>query len=211
MLQARDGSWVCPSCEPQKARAAQRIRPAGRERSFAAVVLLTVVTLGIYFLYYQYVVFRDVDHAAGRPHHWPLFAGHATLLALFLAIGIWIVLSTPSEAWDAFSIPPWLRAFAMASALFHASYLFLEIRRFKGPWQAPMQSAWLLPILVLLQAALGPIRSENLGADGLSLILFIIQIILFWKMNKSINTWWREHWSGQADDCPETEPRTASA
>src|ERR1044072_1467535 len=101
--------WACPSCgqrseemaeEEQEAVAAvptatelavrqgvatsspSCAKPAGGPRSFGACLLLGIVTLGLYFLYWQWRVFREVHDQEGEDGHGALFGAAIGVAAL---------------------------------------------------------------------------------------------------------------------------------
>src|SRR5690606_19762656 len=57
--------------------------PIGKERSWIVVVLLSIVTLGIYGLYWQYATFKEMKEHSGQ--------GIGGLLGLLIAIFIGFV------------------------------------------------------------------------------------------------------------------------
>jgi hypothetical protein len=57
--------------------------PAGKVRSPVSVILLSIVTLGIYFLYWSYAVFEELKQRTGQ--------GVGGLVGLLLALCIGIV------------------------------------------------------------------------------------------------------------------------
>lgn len=96
-----DGDWVCPGCAdihygavpafvppvatPQPPAQpplgtgtfadipAPRTLPVGKVRPFWLIVVLSVVTFGLYGLAYWWMAFREVDEHAGRRHAWWLY------------------------------------------------------------------------------------------------------------------------------------------
>ena len=70
---------------------------AGMERSPVSVILLTIITLGIYGLYWQYAVFKDLKDYSGEG----IGGGIALLFALL--IGIVNIFLLPMEIGNMFA------------------------------------------------------------------------------------------------------------
>ena len=58
------------------------IGQVGMKRSPVSVILLTIITLGIYGLYWQYVVFKDLKEYSGEG----IGGGLALVFAFFISI-----------------------------------------------------------------------------------------------------------------------------
>lgn len=56
--------------------------PIGKERSWIVVVLLSIITLGIYGLYWQYATFKEMKEHSGQG----IGGGIGLLLAIFIGI-----------------------------------------------------------------------------------------------------------------------------
>ena len=173
-------------------------RPPGpaKLRRFGICLLLGVVTVGIYFVYYQWQVFREVDADAGRRHHAALFV--AALAAGLLAAGGDLALGKAS--------PAWLDLVAPAGALLRASYLWLEAGQLREararvglPATAPRNALYAVTAAGALAGAAFP--------DGpgflLSLAgLALAELFVYLALHQSIDAYWRRRRGGRAPDPP---------
>ena len=75
----------------QPAPAPAGARPLGKPRGWVAVVLLSLVTLGIYFLVYQYKTFQEMKDYSGEG----IGGAVGLILAIFLGIVNWFLM--PAE------------------------------------------------------------------------------------------------------------------
>jgi protein-S-isoprenylcysteine O-methyltransferase Ste14 len=75
----------------QPAPAPAGARPLGKPRGWVVVVLLSLVTLGIYFLVYQYKTFQEMKDYSGEG----IGGVVALILAIFLGIVNWFLM--PAE------------------------------------------------------------------------------------------------------------------
>ena len=93
MTDANDATPAPPPPAAPAPAAAGGWGPVGRPRSWIVVVLLSIITLGIYFLYWNFRVFQDMKNHMG--------AGLGGVLALIFAIipplGIVNLFVLPSE------------------------------------------------------------------------------------------------------------------
>ncbi len=73
-------------------------RPVGKVRGPATVILLAVITLGIYALVWQYKSFKEMKEYSGVG----LGGGVGLLLAIFLSIVVWFML--PAEVGNLYAL-----------------------------------------------------------------------------------------------------------
>jgi hypothetical protein len=166
--------------------APKRPGPA-RPRSFGACLLLGIVTLGIYFLYYQYRVFKEVDEDAGFRHLAGLFWSSFGVLALGLVAA--------ALAADALGGVP--RLFGMLGVLVAlplAAYLWLEasqLRRARAALGlAPMAPRNALAGLTLAATLTDAFVAHDAARLVLAVAILLGQLSAFWVLHQAIHEYW---------------------
>lgn len=182
---ARAGlSTYCPACEPTATGG------RGIPDSFARVVLYGIATLGIYFLYYGYEAFREMDVRAGRRHRGRLYivglaVYFAMLVAFFLAseAGTWMETPAAHLAWTAgavVSVVPW------------AAYFWLEAVPLRKDLPGRTIHPAVLPALLVFQASLATVTTA-LVTD---LAIIGLEATTWYFLHASINQWWDQRTGG---------------
>jgi hypothetical protein len=161
----------------------------GKPRRFIVAFLLGIVTLGVYYFVYDYLVFRDVDRQHGQPHakgwYWTglLLRIGAAVVAIVAIVAAALAAAASAEPEDS---PPELElgasifvyyGLALLGTAVYFAYLFKEVgkvervRQQRGMREG-LSAVWFLLLLIL----------------GLALI--VPTIFAYYFVNKSVNEVW---------------------
>lgn len=212
-----DGRWHCPSCglasdaeapaepgepsalpplaEPPTPTRRPRLPGPNPLRRFGACLLLGVVTLGLYFLYYQFKVFREVDRDTGRRHHAMLFIVPVAVGAVARLLAF--VWSRPGAQPPALPLaPPALVGLAIGlgglGLAAQALYFFLELGHLRAARAAVglelRPSRWVLPIFHVLSAL--PFVAPGDPPLALALASAAVELLVYLVLNDRVNEYW---------------------
>jgi hypothetical protein len=228
-MTVQEGQWRCDSCglvsipeaEPgapvpshdsKSTPAARRPRPPGPNplRRVWVCVVLGIVTFGLYFLYYQFQAFREVDRDAGRRHHAWLF---------LLALVPWLIAAMGQALWwpplphaPSAVDPPsfWLprpsqvvAELAFASTVLQAIYFFLELGNLRnaradaGLERSPAR--FFLPLFIIAMAAILLFAWWPRDAfTFMALAYAVVQLMVYTGLNRDINAYWQHRRNASA-------------
>jgi hypothetical protein len=164
-------------------------RLAGRRRSFGTVVVLGLVTFGLYWLHWQWQAFREVHLQEGTPHRPALFwaavaasaAGIVAVLVLLLTDAI------QREAVEVVAAP-----FGVAAWVLLLAYLLREGRQVEALLAAqggspPAAQAWLVAMaLFQVLGALLPGDATLLAAIPGALFA----LVAYGTLQRNLNEYW---------------------
>lgn len=167
---------ACPSCGvPARARP----RPVPVKRSYAFVLLMGLVTVGLYQWYYYRTAFRETEAARGVRHHEPLFWTAVCATLLGAVVGGALMLRGGDEAA--------VRSVTVAAAGVVGLYLFVEVMAFAGPDGGnPILPPVLLPALALVAGFAAP-TPPLFGA------ILVLQLLVSYFLVAGLNRWIDDH------------------
>ncbi len=185
-------------------------RLPGRRTSH--VILLSIVTFGLYLLYYWWKVFREVDAASARRHYAKVYLAHLLLLAL--SVGLILAGAFPKATAQEGTSPasqqpssiPALGGFGEGISFFRlepatlvgglavlvlAAYQILELRGLALDREAmglPHMSFGSLPLLTCLNG--GAVLVSFPGDVLVRLLLGGLALLVLAEFNKQLNALW---------------------
>lgn len=135
-----------------------------------------VVTLGIYFFWYNWAVFQEMDQKTGKKHHGGIYLVGLAILLASVPIGLW---KGKQSDWNADELGSDLLLFGLAlgAQLAWAVYLWLELRQFESPldeqgYAQPLPRIF-LPAIIVIPVFLG-LFTQSAWVD------FIFTILMVW-------------------------------
>lgn len=159
------------------------------QRHFGVCLLLGLLTLGLYFIYWHFAVFREVAEREGRSYAWGLLAGD---LAVFAATAFYALARYQGPVDEAvLRTDPWFGAGILVSQALWAAFLVVETQRLN---RGLLASGSNLPVPVYpLPAVIVALTLVNLFTDSrvVDAIGVVLMLALFYLLHNGINRFWR--------------------
>ncbi len=188
MQQAHDRSWICPVCNPRPLPEQEKTYHGPPvPRNGLMCLLLGIVTLGIYFIYYNYRVFAETSRQLGKKHLGGLLVASIIASVAAVVVAFYQLRDVPLGG-TLPPTPPQAIFLSSVGAVAWSAYLYLEVARMAQPARAisaPIPPA-VLPAIILAGHAL-----STLFPGGISLAFGVLEIAAWLFLNAGINQWWQ--------------------